>query len=130
MSKKTDEAKAEALAQQGAPASAPKDEKPRAVPTIGRVVHYRLTDEEAAKINRWRDQNKTNRGAIHAGSVGHVGNECSEGQAFAADVVSITEFPLRAAINLQVKLDGNDTFWKRDADEGEGPGTWSWPPRS
>ena len=34
-----------------------------------------------------------------------------------------------SAVNGQVLLDGNDTFWATSRNEGEGPGFWSVPPR-
>jgi hypothetical protein len=33
------------------------------------------------------------------------------------------------AANLQVHLDGTDTYWATSRCEGEGPGFWAWPPR-
>jgi hypothetical protein len=33
------------------------------------------------------------------------------------------------AVNLQVLLDGPDSFWATSRHEGDEPGTWAWPPR-
>ncbi|MGW4403445.1 hypothetical protein ACWEJ6_05415 [Nonomuraea sp. NPDC004702] len=35
-----------------------------------------------------------------------------------------------AHANLQVHLDGNDTYWVTSRIEGGQPGTWHWPPRA
>ncbi|MGP3965694.1 hypothetical protein ACTWPT_58105 [Nonomuraea sp. 3N208] len=32
-------------------------------------------------------------------------------------------------INLQVFLDGNDTYWVTSRSEGDQSDTWTWPPR-
>ncbi|MEU5863527.1 hypothetical protein ABZ815_20320 [Nonomuraea sp. NPDC047529] len=35
-----------------------------------------------------------------------------------------------AHANLQVHLDGNDTYWVTSRIEGDQPGTWHWPPHA
>jgi hypothetical protein len=49
------------------------------------------------------------------------------GQAYPAMVVRVFGGP---NVNLQVWLDGNDTYWATSRGEGDGDGCWSWPPRS
>lgn len=44
-------------------------------PSIGRIVHYALTDHEAEAVNRRRKDFHESRGAAErTGFVGHVGN--------------------------------------------------------
>lgn len=108
--------------------------------SIGRIVHYTLTAEDAEAINRRRDDfkafNHVNRdtasevGAFpgRSGHIGHVGNSTSEGEVCPAMVVRVFA-PDTIYANLQVFLDGNDAYWVGSATEGDGPGHWAWPLR-
>lgn len=108
-------------------------------PTIGRIVHYTLTAQDAEAINRRRGDfaafNRANRDAAseqgefpgRSGHVGHYGNPASEGQAYPAVVTAAWGGP---SANLKVLLDGNDDYWATSRSEGDGPGYWSWPPRA
>jgi hypothetical protein len=94
-------------------------------PSIGRIVHYKLTQADAAAINKRRADVK-NPGAGMASQI-IVGNDAAEGQVCAATVVRTFGGP---AANLQVHLDGTDTYWATSRTEGTEPGTWAWPPRT
>lgn len=96
-------------------------------PTPGRIVLYRLTDADANLITQRR------------GTAG-PGNPVAAGQAYPAMVVRT--FGGGDAVNLQVLLDGFDTYWATSREQGEPPagekqatpgnippGTWCWPPR-
>jgi hypothetical protein len=98
-------------------------------PTLGRVVHYRLTENDARSINiRRADWHETNvHGPQNIGYQAHVGNFVKEGEIFAADIVRVFE---DGHLNLQVKLDGNDTFWATSVTNGRDNGNWFWPPRA
>jgi hypothetical protein len=112
--------------------------------TIGRTVHYTLSEQDAAEINRRRTNGSsivarmkssisaTEGGAepIHgwpAGAQAHIGNDAQAGQEYPA--VSVRVWTPGMA-NLQVLLDGNDVYWATSRHEGIGPGTWAWPPRA
>lgn len=100
-------------------------------PTIGRIVHYTLSEQDADQINRRRADFRAAlraSGPQSSGHVAHVGNEVREGDVYPAMVVRVFD-PTTTTANLQVHLDGNDTFWATSRQEGDGPGTWSWPPR-
>lgn len=98
-------------------------------PTLGRVVHYTVSQADADAINKRREDfakhNRKHPSLEPTGYLAHYGNEVREGDTFAATIVRA--WPTSA--NLQVLLDGNDVFWATSVSEGEGPHTWAWPPR-
>jgi len=96
--------------------------------TIGRIVHYTLSASDAEAINRRRSDFSTFLSAAPkgVGYVGHVGNYVDVGEVYPAVIVRV--FGANSA-NLQVLLDGNDTYWATSRVEGEGPNTWKWPDR-
>ena len=87
-------------------------------PSPGRIVHYTLTAGDAASIET---------GRRHYG--GRVGNHVTEGDVLPAMIVRVWSNNPESACNLQVHCDGTDTLWATSRKEGEGPGTWAWPPR-
>lgn len=95
-------------------------------PTIGRIVHYILSAQDAEQINKRRTDWAESVAETASGFVAHVGNEAREGQVLPMMVVAAWGGD---AVNGQVHLDGNDTFWATSRKEGDEPGTWSWPPR-
>lgn len=103
-------------------------------PSIGRIVHYTLSDQDATEINRrrsdYRRAQATESGiAKHGtGEQVHVGNPVEAGQALPAIIVQVWDNPY-AGVQLQVFLDGNDTFWAKSVTEGDGQRHWQWPPR-
>ena len=84
------------------------------LPTIGRIVHYTLSANDVAQIEKRR------------GPAGAGGNRVDVGEVYPAVVVRT--FGGDAA-NLQVLLDGGDNLWATSRTEGEGHGRWFWPPR-
>lgn len=114
------------------------------IPTIGRIVHYRLSADDAAQVNRRRttgasiaDRIKT---LVHTtgdeklagwpiGAQAHIGNEAKEGDTFPMMIVQVWGPSETSAVNGQVFLDGNDVLWATSVSVGEGPRTWSWPGR-
>ncbi|MEV4320978.1 hypothetical protein AB0J37_01965 [Microbispora rosea] len=110
-------------------------------PSIGRIVHYTLSEGDAAAINTRRTDfaafQRLHRGDAYPAEPGqpgatghqaHVGNHAEAGQVYPAIVVRVWESSFNSA-NLQVLLDGNDTYWATSKAEGDEPGTWAWPPR-
>lgn len=107
--------------------------------TIGRVVHYKLSDHDAQAINKRRaDAVAFQRSMAHAepgtpGATGHqlhVGNHAEAGQVFPAQIVRVFDPDGEyGTSNLQVSLDGNDTFWATSRKTGDEEGTWAWPER-
>jgi hypothetical protein len=90
-------------------------------PTIGRIVHYTLSEQDAAIINRRR----AGRAARDRIDVATLGSRVEGGDVLPATVVRV--WP--TSCNLQVTLDGSDAYWATSRSEGDRPGAWSWPPR-
>ena len=97
---------------------------------VGSHVLYTLTADDAQAINRRRDDYSAfRRQASHEvvgesgrnGHQGHFGNSASEGQQYPAIIVRVFD-PSTTTANLQVHLDGNDTYWATSRQLGEGPG--------
>lgn len=98
-------------------------------PSVGRIVHYRLTEQDANDINRRRkDHHEICRSGDRSGFVGHVGNRVAEGDLFPAVIVRVWD-ESTVTCNLQVLLDGTDTYWATSRAEGTEAGRWTWPPR-
>ena len=85
-------------------------------PSIGRIVHYTLSENDATAIANRRKDFGVN-----------IGNAVREGDVFPAVIVRV--FEAAGSANLKVLLDGTDDFWAGSVSEGEGPRTWAWPPR-
>lgn len=124
------------------------------IPTIGRIVHYRLSADDAAQINRRRTTGKSiaerllwsplgrhqdaipahaEHGTVRAwpaGAQAHIGNDAKEGDVFPMLITKVWGDTPTSAVNGQAFLDGNDVLWVTSAAVGEGPRTFSWPTRS
>ena len=108
--------------------------------SLGRIVHYRLTVEDAHQINRRRttgesisrrmrpdwslDEDKECAHGWPRGAQAHIGREVGARQEFPMIVVRIT---VLGAVCGQVFLDGTDVLWVQDVIEGTACGTWHWP---
>lgn len=108
--------------------------------TIGRTVHYRLSENDVTQINRRRTNGSSIRERMQAtpptwpeGAQAHIGNTASAGDVVPLVVVRVwpNEFGEGIpGVNGQALLDGNDALWITSAKEGADPGTWAWPPRN
>jgi len=85
------------------------------VPTIGRIVHYRLDAHDAARITHRRTE------------AGIPGNAVQPGDTYPLIITRV--WGGGSGVNGQVLLDGPDTLWVTSVTEGEGIRTWSWPMR-
>lgn len=82
------------------------------VPTVGRVVLYRLSDHDVRQILRM--------------SGFKPGNDVKVGDVLPATVVKTWgEWP-ESAVNLQVMLDGPGTYWCPSRVVGDVPGSYHW----
>jgi hypothetical protein len=106
-------------------------------PSIGRIVHYRLTGEDVSQINRRRTDGQSIRDRMQPmaspkwpeGAQAHIGNEAVGGQTFPMVITRVWGVDPTSAVNGQVFLDGTDVLWVTSVSVGEGPGTFSWPVR-
>lgn len=97
-------------------------------PTIGRIVHYTLTYEDASKINKRREDFKVHierEAYLDTGYVAHWGNMATEGEVFPMIVVRVEGGS--TVVNGQILLDGTDTLWKVAVTQGPDQGQWEWP---
>lgn len=99
---------------------------------IGQRVLYTLGPSDAEAINRRReDYAAFRRSAKHDvqgesgrnGHQGHFGNSADSGQQYPATIVRVFD-PNTTTANLQVMLDGNDTYWATSVQLGDGPGRY------
>ena len=112
-------------------------------PTIGRIVLYTLTEDDAQQINRRRTTGAeiakrmepfvvSTPGAPSqiklwpAGAQAHIGNDAHAGDIYPMIVTRVWS---PGMVNGQVLLDGNDCLWATSVLEGTGERTWMWPPR-
>ncbi len=105
-------------------------------PSIGRIVHYTLSDTDALRINARRTdgpsiQERLLDNTWPVGAQAHVGNRAAAGDVLPALVVAVQP---NGQVNAQVFLDGNDVLWVTSRDEaseesGSHPGRWHWPQR-
>jgi hypothetical protein len=102
-------------------------------PTIGRIVHYRLSAQDAEAINRRRDHAashlRSQTGGATQGYQAHAGNSVNAGEVFPMIIVRVFGEDKHAAVSGQVFLDGSDVFWATSRIEGGAPGQWTWPER-
>lgn len=87
-------------------------------PTIGRIVHYTLSQLDAELI-----ASKRGYASMHAAPI--ASNAVHAGDVYPAMVVRTFGGD---AVNLRVLLDGEDTYWACSRTLGDQPGTWAWPP--
>lgn len=116
------------------------------IPSIGRIVHYRLSAQDVEQIMRRRttgksiaDRMNASTAAVEggapaivawpAGAQAHIGNDVKEGDVFPMMITRTWGESSGSAVNGQVFLDSNDVFWARSRTVGDQPGTFSWPMR-
>lgn len=102
-------------------------------PTIGRIVHYPLTVDDADAINKRRDDGKDKGIAnFETGLQLHYGDRVSPGEVLPAIVTKV--WGNSCIVDLKVFLNGNDDLWVRHVIQmtpggDEYNGLWFWPPR-
>lgn len=104
---------------------------PEIVPTIGRIVWYKMPTHHAMAINgrRKHAQEKMDwHRALKSGAQVHVGNQVEAGQLYPAMIVRTWGDTPTSAVNLQVFLDGNDAFWATSTSVGDEDGKYQWMP--
>lgn len=121
-------------------------------PTIGRIVHYRVKGDDLrrAALNPGSLPNARvffvdqlaeglgsgiNQPNSNIERVEWAGNVLRPGDVYPMVIVRPWHQPGHytpgsSVLNGQVLLDGPGVLWALSVPEGEGPGTWCWPPRS
>ena len=84
------------------------------LPSIGRIVHYRLSADDSTQINRRR----TTGASIAARMKDAVSMH-----------ESITAWPAGAQAHIGNEAHEGDVFWAMSRCVGDQPGTFSWPVR-
>lgn len=110
-------------------------------PSVGRVVHYVLSEQDAGEINRRRTTGRAIADRIATetwplGAQAHIGNEAKAGQVRPMLIVQVWGEAEGSCVNGQVFLDGNDVFWAcsrnqvpEDISDDQKLGRWFSPPR-
>ena len=99
------------------------------VPTVGRIVLYRFTKEQAAEVNRRRDHAKANIDFHRVNANGvqvHMGNDVYVGPDYPATIIIVHGVTADSYVNLKVHLDGTDDYWARSVRCGDEPGDYHW----
>ena len=97
---------------------------------IGLMVLYRLTADDEKKTNKRREDARQNLDKMREerpGFQAHVGHQVSEGERIPMLITIVwpNKFgPNHHGVNGQVFLDGNDSLWVTNAEEGDQPGQW------
>lgn len=99
------------------------------IPTVGRIVHYTLTAQDAEAVNRRRSDGAAGGSLVQDGTVVHTGNAASAGQVYPMLITRVwNDDP--GTVNGQVFLDGNDSLWVTSVTPGEGERHYAWPARA
>lgn len=102
-------------------------------PSIGRIVHYTLSEQDAAAINKRRaDAKNLNAAGVtlasqELGAQVHFGNSVNAGDVYPLVITRVWGDRPDSAVNGQVLLDGNDTYWATSVNLGEGGRHFVWP---
>jgi hypothetical protein len=104
-------------------------------PSICRIVRYTLTKQDADAINRRRADASAHLTAHRDradGSQIHTGNSVAAGDVYPLVITRVwaaSPAPASTAVNGQVLLDGNDTYWVSSVTAGTGERHFTWPAR-
>jgi hypothetical protein len=101
-------------------------------PSIGRIVHYRLSEEDVRHIMRRRTTPDAIRKRViedrwPLGAQAHVGEPVEVGQVVPVLIVKTWSGD---TISGRAFLDGSDELALHGVVSGDSLGTWFWPPRS
>ena len=102
---------------------------PQIIPTLGRIVLFKLASWHANEINE-RRKDYEEKAAYHSwkknGTLVSRGNSVEVGQLVPAMVVAVWGNTPQAAVNLKLFLDGSDDHWVTSVCVGEREGDYQW----
>jgi len=84
------------------------------IPSLGRIVLYKMTAQDADAINKRRKDAATHLDTHRVNSNGvqvHVGNQVTAGDVYPMIITRVWGDTETSSVNGQVLLDGNDLFW-------------------
>ena len=90
----------------------------------GRIVHFMLSAQDAAEINKKRAQVDWSN-VPQNGTQMHVGNHVEAGEHIPMIIVKVWNKEL-GYVNGKLFLDGNDDFWVTSVSPGNEPHSWHW----
>ncbi len=106
------------------------------IPTIGRIVHYKLSEQNVAEIMRRRttgasikermEEKASTVATWPQGAQAHIGNDVMIGDVFPMMITKVWS-EASSLVSGQVFLDGCDVLWVVSVTEGDSPGCFSWP---
>ena len=94
------------------------------IPTIGRIVLYKLSDSDALAIN---DRRQFSKNQSADGRALHRGNRVNAGDEFPMIITKVWGSDPTSAVNGQVFLDGDDLHWTTSTCLGDTPAHFRWP---
>jgi hypothetical protein len=127
--KKPDTAETTARDTEGTTTPSNESNPPRSV-VLGDIVHYTLTADDAAAINRRRTDgasisDRLFKGSWHPGAQAHIGEPVAEGYVVPMTVTKIEPQDFsECLLSGQCTLNGTDSYWVRKARPGLTVGTW------
>lgn len=106
-------------------------ERELAKPTIGRIVHYRLSADDAQYINARRAHAQAHldhHRETKNGAQIHVGSQVGGGDLVAMVVTSVPK-NFGRLIDGKCLLNGSDDYWVTNVSHGNNTSQWCWPER-
>lgn len=94
--------------------------------TVGRVVHYVLSEGDAVEINKLREAQLPVSEQL-PGIQYHIGNKVEAGEHCAMVIARVWNSDI-GLINGKMLLDGTDDYWatSRSFSDEKKPGSWHW----
>ena len=113
------------------------------IPSLGRIVHYRLSAQDVEQIMQRRTTGASIAERMQVqvsqvetatpilgwptGAQAHIGNDVHEGDTFPMLITRVWGSTATSAVNGQVFLDGHDVYWVTSRTVGDQPGQFTWP---
>ena len=101
------------------------------VPTVGRIVNFKLSQQNVDEITRRRTTNQSiaeriTEGKWPLGAQAHIGNPVEKGQVVPMIITAVWS---DSCVNGKVILDGSDSYWVTSVLQGDQEFNWQWPER-